>query len=263
MSPIPWFKVDDTFHSHPKVLSIPRGAARLRAVGLWTALGAWCASQLTDGRFARQMVDEMGGTRADAQRLVAAGLWEETPDGYLFHDWSDWQPTRAAVEADREAARQRMARNRAKKSRSAEGVRANADRTSEPVRLTPTRPDPTNAAAAALPTPLPPPLEILRRKLEAARLVVRWDGLTPDQHTEIADLIDLHGDGPLVQAAVRAYRPDAPAAFAQAWLGAWRQLTPPGTGLRAVDPPCTEAGHSGTSKHCAQCASERLAGGDR
>lgn len=262
-----WFRVDDGFHSHPKVLAIPRGAARLRAVGLWTALGSWCAKHLTDGEFAKHMVAEHGGTAAEVRHLVAVNLWEPTETGYRFVDWDGWNPTRETVEADRAAARERMRANRSKnKPERSPGVRANvranSDRTSPPVRLP--LPDPSLAAAAATRAtpPLPPPIEILRARLIAANpkfADVRWDTLDPHQLDDITTLIDTHGDATLTRAAVTAWRPDAPAAFAQAWLGLWRALPTPGTGLQAVANPCEQPGHSGTTRHCAQCASEAKA----
>ncbi|RDZ48703.1 hypothetical protein C5C07_20690, partial [Haloferax sp. Atlit-4N] len=118
-----------------------------------------------------------------------------------------------------------------------------------------------DAAAAATTPPLPPSLEILKAKLDAAKMTARWDRLTGDQHAIIEQLIDLHGDGPLVKSAIAQYRPGAPAVFAQAWLAGWMSLVPAGTGLRVVSTPCPESGHSGTTDHCTQCASERLEGG--
>lgn len=92
-----WFKVDDSFHGHPKVLSIPR-RDRLAAIGLWATAGSWCAQHLTDGRFGRHMIEEFGGAEKHATALVRVGLWEENADGSLsFHDWIDWQPTREHV----------------------------------------------------------------------------------------------------------------------------------------------------------------------
>src|SRR6266536_711018 len=81
---VTWFRVDDGFYDHPKVKSLPRGA-----------------------------------TRKDADALVAADLWHtaghdcadcpDIPRGhYLFHQWSQYQPTRDQVEAERDAARKRM-----------------------------------------------------------------------------------------------------------------------------------------------------------
>ncbi len=268
-----WFRIDDGFGSHPKVLSIPRGATRLRAVGLWTALGTWCARQLTDGHFAAHMVEEHGGTKSDARNLVAAGLWEPTDDGYRFHDWLHYNPSREKVETDRAEARERMAARRAKKKPSptpgppsgSQIVQPNTEGTSSGVQAP--RPDPTRppAAAAAEREPRPPPLEILRTRLEAATIPpVIWSGLTPTQSTEIEDLIGLHGDATLVKAALVAHRPEHPAAYAQAWLGRWRELRAPGSGLALVRPQrCTthdwvQLDDAGI---CRACAGEKNAGG--
>lgn len=140
---MPWFKVDDSFPTHPKVLSISR-KDRAAAVGLWTLAGGWCAAQLTDGHLAVHMVGELASSKRYADLLVTARLWERTDSGYVFHDWADWQPTRAQVEADRSAARDRMKRVRSR--RSSPEQTANDARTSEGVRLTPSRPDPTRGS---------------------------------------------------------------------------------------------------------------------
>lgn len=108
--------------------------------------------------------------------------------------------------------------------------------------------------------PLPPQLEILRAKLEARKLHVRWDKLTPETTAEMVALVELHGDATLVRSALNAYRPDSPAAFAQAWLKDWRSLPPPGR-LKAVDEPaCDKPGHNGTTRFCVECTADRLAG---
>lgn len=106
---------------------------------------------------------------------------------------------------------------------------------------------------------LPPAVEILRAQLDARKLTVRWDKLDASALAEIEALIDLHGDGPLVRAAVQSYRPDSPPAFAQAWLASWRALPAPGHLLRVADPACTEPGHTGTTRYCVQCAAEQKA----
>lgn len=131
-----WFKVDDAFPQHPKVLLIPR-RDRPAAVGLWLLAGTWCAQQLTDGVLAAGMVAEMGGTTRAAAVLVEVGLWHRSghvPDEcldrelcpgsrplpgslLLFHDWEDYQPTRRKVEADRAAARDRVAAAREARKR--------------------------------------------------------------------------------------------------------------------------------------------------
>lgn len=89
-----------------------------------------------------------------------------------------------------------------------------------------------------LPHELPEPVRRLRRKLEEAKLVVRWDRLTDDQVSEVSEMVDIHGVEPLVKAAVAAYRPNDPPAFAQAWLAFWRAVPAPGSRLQAVPDRC-------------------------
>ena len=106
-----WFKVDDKFHSHPKVIGLP-----LRVIGLWAKAGAWSADQLTDGLVPRAVVAVLGGTAGDAGALVKAGLWAEVEGGWAFHDWLDMQPSRAETLTRREEDRQRKADARARKA---------------------------------------------------------------------------------------------------------------------------------------------------
>lgn len=106
-----WFKVDDGFASHPKTV-----AAGNMAIGLWVRAGSWSAHHLTDGYIPAHVLSTLGGTKKHAEQLVKVGLWESVDDGYRFHQWNDdgRQPTRADVEAQRVAQRERKARSRAK-----------------------------------------------------------------------------------------------------------------------------------------------------
>lgn len=108
---MPWFKVDDGFHGHPKIVELSLGA-----VGLWTLTGSWCANYLTDGEIRFNAIRRLGGDLDQVQELVDADLW--VPIGseiYRFKDWEDYQPLKADVEAEREAAQSRMRAQRAKK----------------------------------------------------------------------------------------------------------------------------------------------------
>ncbi|WIE65929.1 hypothetical protein DEI99_005165 [Curtobacterium sp. MCLR17_036] len=151
---MPWMKVDDGLHATRKVVRIPR-RRRMAAMGLWIIAASWSAANLTDGCLDEHEVDELGGTSEQAQWLVDAGLWERTESGYRFHDWADYQPTRAEVLAKRkdEAERKRIARSRprgqrADSDRTDDGRRADTDGTppgqqAESEHPDPTRPDPT------------------------------------------------------------------------------------------------------------------------
>ena len=110
-----WFKVDDKFHSHPKVIGVS-----LRAIGLWTKAGSWASDQLTDGFVPAQMITILGGNSGDAKQLVQAGLWSAVEGGYSFHDWTDRNPTRKDVEERREWERERKAEAREAKKKERE-----------------------------------------------------------------------------------------------------------------------------------------------
>lgn len=135
---MPWFKVDDGFHGHPKVVELS-----LTAVGLWALCGSWCAKYLTDGYVPAKTVSRLGGDTRHAQELVSADLWLDAPAGYQFKDWEDYQPLKTAVEAERAAAQERMRKVRAAKKGVTPNVRLNIDGTSEEVRVTPSQSHPS------------------------------------------------------------------------------------------------------------------------
>ncbi|MDO4888144.1 MAG: hypothetical protein Q3979_05515 [Actinomycetaceae bacterium] len=54
---------------------------------------------------------------------MRAGLWVEIDGGYLFNDWSDYQPTAKEIAEKRASARQRKAKERAKKARESSAKR--------------------------------------------------------------------------------------------------------------------------------------------
>lgn len=90
-----WVKVETRFTSHPKVLDIgPLGEA------LWLRGLCYAGEQLTDGFIPSTFIKRMGDMKAVAvaEKLVNAGLWEETDGGYLIHDFLEWQRSRDQVE---------------------------------------------------------------------------------------------------------------------------------------------------------------------
>src|SRR5690606_3789897 len=98
-----WFKVDDSFHSHPKVL-----AASPAALGLWVVAGSWSGANLSDGFVPDHVLPRLLPDAATlARELVACGLWRRTRGGYRFHDWEHYNPKRSEVEEERRAARER------------------------------------------------------------------------------------------------------------------------------------------------------------
>ena len=172
---MPWFKVDDSLHSSKKLLAIPR-RHRLAAIGLWTIAGSWSADQLEDGIIPDYMVEEWGGTKTVVDCLVTAGLWERAGGAVKFRNWAEYQPTKADVERERTAARERMRNARAKRK----GVNLeeqgdpgecspepepNFDGTSGEVRESFANPDPV---PVPVPFPVPVPTPFLSSDADAS-----------------------------------------------------------------------------------------------
>lgn len=138
-----WFKVDDKFHGHAKVKRLPR-AVRAEAIGTWTLAGTWSSDHETDGYVPEYMVDELGGSTAGAEALVEVALWRRRRGGFVFVNWSEWQPTRDEQEQKRAAARERQRKHREKAGNSGEGDEpvTRDKREVRAPRPVPSRPDP-------------------------------------------------------------------------------------------------------------------------
>jgi hypothetical protein len=146
-----WFKVDDSFHAHPKVL-----ATDADALGLWVVAGAWSSAHLTDGFLPDHALPRLLPDSATlARKLITAGLWRKVRGGYQFHDWSDFQPASSDVRAMREkrSAAGRMGGMASGKTRSKTGSKREA--LASPVVEPPTRPDPLLGGALTDPLTVP------------------------------------------------------------------------------------------------------------
>ncbi|MEJ6554053.1 hypothetical protein PQI51_03320 [Microbacterium esteraromaticum] len=132
---MPWFKVDDALAMHMKAFM-----AGNKALGLWVRAGSWSMHQLSDGFIPREVVGALGGDWDDAAALINAGLWHEAEGGYAFHDWSEYQPTREQVLAERAAATERKRRSREKSQGESRRDAQGTDGGSHP---SPSRPVPT------------------------------------------------------------------------------------------------------------------------
>lgn len=116
-----WVRLDDQFADSPKL-------ERAGPVAGWLHVAAlcYCARHLTDGVIPREKAARLiPSAGRHIKALVREGVWHEPghtcdrcppcPDRhYVLHDYLDFQPSRAQVEADRAAARTRMARRRRK-----------------------------------------------------------------------------------------------------------------------------------------------------
>lgn len=110
---MPWARLDDHFHAHPRTLQVG-----LEANGLFARALSYCAQYLTDGFVPSEWADAQGGKKLTA-RLVDAGLFEQIEGGYRVKDYLDYNPSRAHVETER--ARERGKKARGKRAESPPG----------------------------------------------------------------------------------------------------------------------------------------------
>ena len=116
---MPWVRLDEEFPDHPKVVTAGPLAGWLHVCAL-----AYCNRHLTDGFVPRAQVGrlvnwtgildvEARDASSDvsdvpdvdpyvlANRLVGLGIWEQRQGGFAIHDFLDYQPSRAEIEAQR------------------------------------------------------------------------------------------------------------------------------------------------------------------
>jgi hypothetical protein len=131
---MPWFALDDGFDTHPKVRK-----AGNAAIGLFVRLGVHATKHLTEGHLDGVIVRDYG-TPATVRKLITVGMLHEhghvcprcpqpAEDGFVIHDYLDYNKSRAQIEAAREAARKRQNRGResARRNRNERDSDANLD----------------------------------------------------------------------------------------------------------------------------------------
>lgn len=133
---MPWVKLDDHFDENPKVARLSDAALALWVTGL-----AYSNRNLTDGFIPTQVGRGKlrycdGGTDSPIGELESADLWDPVDGGWLIHDFTDYQPTRDQVLAEREAARERKAKSR-RKSREPSQDESQRDASATSSRVTP------------------------------------------------------------------------------------------------------------------------------
>jgi hypothetical protein len=151
---MPWFKVDDTLHSHPKTRR-----AGLAAMGIWVVAGSYSCQYVTEGFIPDWFISGQKNGHKYGAILVSAGFWirheKDGEKGYLFHDWDHFQMSKAEVEADRAHNRERQRKYREKRRESqrnavtngvtdsVSNAETNGGSNGPPTQPVPTQPDPT------------------------------------------------------------------------------------------------------------------------
>lgn len=126
-----WLKGDDGFNEHPKMDALERACGSWQryaaARTVWHELATDCAKRETDGAFdlfRAHRVSRMPPKVVDdaIAALVTARLVDVTDDGFAFHNWLDYQPSRTSLDADRAANRRRVTAHRTRTTGVTDGV---------------------------------------------------------------------------------------------------------------------------------------------
>lgn len=111
-----WVKLDDEFAEHRKVDALPDGAFRLHVAAMCHAARALTDGFIPEDRPPRLMRKYRKSYVTD---LIAAGLWEKATDGWVIHDYLEYNPSAEDELERRRKDRERKARERAKGSKNA------------------------------------------------------------------------------------------------------------------------------------------------
>ena len=161
---MPWTRLDDRFHSNPKILGLSHRAFRLYVMAL-----NWSVSELTDGRIPKYVVplvlhDENSRARVLATfELTDRSLWKPDYDGWLIHDFEHYQETSAKVQE-----------RRSKWTAEKRGQRQVSAVDKPPDTAPESRPDPVRAG---VPIPIPKEAKASMRQTIDEDEQIRRDGL--------------------------------------------------------------------------------------
>jgi len=126
----PWVKLDDSFHSNPKINDAWKGDKP--AIGLYAMALSYCGQHLTDGfvhdSFVEQKIPQNRERKKTTETLVNAGLWDRTRGGFLVNDFFNFNPSRQQVNEKRERERLKKAKQRELSPGDSPETRAHASR---------------------------------------------------------------------------------------------------------------------------------------
>jgi hypothetical protein len=125
---MPWVKLDDRFPSHRKIALLSDRAFRLHVSAL-----CWASENLTEGKILEtelRVIAHVRGAKTAAKELEDRQLWDRIDGGWVIHDFLEYNPDRAKVQAEREAnaARQQAWRDRKKAEKEAKAAAEKAAR---------------------------------------------------------------------------------------------------------------------------------------
>lgn len=87
-----WVKLDDRFTEHKKVMGLTDKEFRVH-------VNALCyAGRMRDPHIHTSVLPAIRATKGTANNLTTKGLWDATSDGWVIHDWEEYQGPRSAAE---------------------------------------------------------------------------------------------------------------------------------------------------------------------
>lgn len=100
------------FCRHPKIAGLS-----CEAVGVWAKGLGWVKDKLSDGRISAEAAKKLRLAPRGIKALVEVGLWEVATDfdGWVYHDYLQWNDSAAEVQRKLEMNRERVAKHRAAK----------------------------------------------------------------------------------------------------------------------------------------------------
>jgi hypothetical protein len=103
--PLPWVRLDTSFPSNPKLLTMLAEKEGHRAGFVLICSWAWSGEHGTDGYIPKAAMPFIHARAADAARLVKHGFWHEDVDGWLIHEWDERQVSSVENQKRRQKAR--------------------------------------------------------------------------------------------------------------------------------------------------------------
>jgi hypothetical protein len=122
---MPWGLIDDKMHANDKVRDLRKTPAGREALGTWLY---WFSRCCDDPAFNGVVPShELTAFYAKAAKhLVRVGLWDAHGTDYRFHDFGDWNPSKA-MRAEKREAKRAKDRDRIAGKRAAESKATNED----------------------------------------------------------------------------------------------------------------------------------------
>lgn len=113
---VTWAKLDDSFHSHPKVRAVWYECPA--SLGLHVLAITYAAAHETDGMipswFVAGAFRKPTELKAAVSALIENGMWVSEGDDFRIHDFLTYHPSKKSLQEKRQAEAERKQRERGK-----------------------------------------------------------------------------------------------------------------------------------------------------